>query len=61
MIGRETSARLGPNAAILLLQAAASQAEIGPFARRGLETPSEAARRYREASRSMLASGASLR
>jgi hypothetical protein len=47
MIGRENSERLAPGAAILLLQAAASQAEIGPFARRGLETPREAARRYR--------------
>ncbi|AMJ61658.1 hypothetical protein [Bosea sp. PAMC 26642] len=38
-----------PGAAILLLQAAASQAEIGPFARRALETPREAARHYRAA------------
>jgi hypothetical protein len=59
MIGRENSERLAPGAAILLLQAAASQAEIGPFARRGLETPREAARRYRAASRPMLARSSS--
>jgi len=35
--------------AILLLQHAASQAEIGPFARRGRETPDTAARLYRAA------------
>lgn len=35
--------------AILLLQHAASQAEIGPFARRGRETPETATQRYRTA------------
>jgi hypothetical protein len=35
--------------AMILLQLAASQAEIGPFARRRRETPQEAARLYREA------------
>ena len=55
MTGRKSSERLAPNAAILLLQAAASQAEIGPFARRGLETPREAARRYQAAMRVLAA------
>jgi hypothetical protein len=35
--------------AMLLLQLAASQAEIGPFARRERETPAAAARLYRVA------------
>ncbi|HEV7258617.1 MAG TPA: hypothetical protein VGN82_12630 [Bosea sp. (in: a-proteobacteria)] len=35
--------------AMLLLQLAASQAEIGPFARRERETPAAAARLYRAA------------
>ncbi len=35
--------------AMLLLQLAASQAEIGPFARRERETPEAAARLYRAA------------
>lgn len=35
--------------AMLLLQLAASQAEIGPFARRDRETPQAAARLYRAA------------
>lgn len=35
--------------AMLLLQLAASQAEIGPFARRDRETPEAAARLYRVA------------
>ena len=35
--------------AMLLLQLAASQAEIGPFARRDRETPEAAARQYRVA------------
>lgn len=56
MTGRQNSECFAPNAAILLLQAAASQAEIGPFARRGLETPREAARRYQAASRPMTGS-----
>ncbi|MBX9910259.1 MAG: hypothetical protein K2Z25_16275 [Beijerinckiaceae bacterium] len=33
-------------AAMLLLQLAAAQAQIGPFARRALETPQAAARFY---------------
>lgn len=37
--------------AMLLLQLAASQAEIGPFARRERETPEAAARLYRAAAR----------
>ena len=35
--------------AMLLLQLAACQAEIGPFARHGRETPQAAARCYRAA------------
>lgn len=35
--------------AMILLQLAASQAEIGPFARQARETPQVAARLYREA------------
>lgn len=35
--------------AMVLLQLAASQAEIGPFARRGREAPQVAAARYRVA------------
>lgn len=35
--------------AMVLLQLAASQAEIGPFARRGREAPQVAAGRYRVA------------
>lgn len=35
--------------AMILLQIAASQAEIGPFARRGREAPQVAAGRYRAA------------
>jgi hypothetical protein len=35
--------------AMVLLQLAASQAEIGPFARRGREAPQVAAARYRGA------------
>ncbi|RDJ21660.1 hypothetical protein DWF00_25195 [Bosea caraganae] len=35
--------------AMILLQLAASQAEIGPFARRGREAPQVAAARYRVA------------
>jgi hypothetical protein len=34
------------HAAMLLLQLAAAQAQIGPFARRALETPQAAARFY---------------
>lgn len=46
----------GPSAsdmAMLLLQLAASQAEIGPFARRGRETPRDAARLYGAAARAV--------
>ncbi len=41
------SAPVASGMAILLLQLAASQAEIGPFAKRGCETPQIAARLYR--------------
>lgn len=41
--------RAAAGSAILLLQLAASQAEIGPFARRERETPQAAARLYRAA------------
>jgi hypothetical protein len=36
---------------LLLLQVAASEAQIGPFARRSLEAPQAASRSYRETSR----------
>ncbi|PZN94824.1 MAG: hypothetical protein DCF30_19790 [Hyphomicrobiales bacterium] len=41
--------RAAAGSAMLLLQLAASQAEIGPFARRERETPQMAARLYRAA------------
>lgn len=41
--------RAAAGSAILLLQLAASQAEIGPFARRERETPQVAARLYQAA------------
>jgi hypothetical protein len=41
--------RAAAGSAVLLLQLAAAQAEIGPFARRGRETPQAAAQRYRAA------------
>jgi hypothetical protein len=41
--------RAAAGCAMLLLQLAASQAEIGPFARRERETPEAAARLYRAA------------
>ncbi|MBY0395529.1 MAG: hypothetical protein K2X91_03535 [Thermoleophilia bacterium] len=41
--------RAAAASAMLLLQLAASQAEIGPFARRGRETPQMAAGLYRAA------------
>lgn len=41
--------RAAADFAMLLLQLAASQAEIGPFARRERETPDMAARLYRAA------------
>ncbi len=43
------SERMAAGSAMLLLQAAASKAEIGPFARRERETPQAAARLYRAA------------
>ena len=53
MVRSEQRERAGERAAaasaILLVQLAASQAEIGPFARRGRETPETAARLYRAA------------
>lgn len=53
MSGVENQDRAGipaaSGAAILLLQLAASQAEIGPFALRERETPQAAARTYRAA------------
>jgi hypothetical protein len=48
-------ARAAAGSAMLLLQAAAAQAEIGPFARRGRETPRAAAQYYRAASWAALA------
>lgn len=39
--------------ALVLLQAAAAQAGIGSFARRGLETPQTAVSRYRATARLM--------
>lgn len=41
--------KIAAGSAMLLLQLAASQAEIGPFARRGRETPQMAAGLYRAA------------
>jgi hypothetical protein len=38
--------QVAAGSALLLLQFAATQAEIGPFARRGLATPQAAARCY---------------
>lgn len=45
----DSGERAAADTAMLLLQAAASQAEIGPFARRARETPQAAARLYRAA------------
>jgi hypothetical protein len=39
--------RAAAGSAVLLVQLAAAQAEIGPFARRGRETPQAAAQSYR--------------
>lgn len=47
--GEKSRPLAGP--AILLVQIAASHAEIGPFARRGQETPQAAARCYEAAAR----------
>ncbi len=49
--GIEGSARNTSASALLLLQAAAARAEIGPFARRGRATPQAAAGSYRMAAR----------
>lgn len=38
------------DSSLLLLQVAASEAQIGPFARRSREIPEAAVRRYRETS-----------
>lgn len=46
---QDSSARAAAGTAMLLLQAAASLAEIGPFARRERETPQAAARLYHAA------------
>jgi hypothetical protein len=43
------NAQPASNLAMLLLQLAASQAEIGPFARRARTSPLRAAQAYREA------------
>ncbi len=43
---------------LLLLQAAAAEAQIGPFARRSLATPQAASSRYRDAARLVAARGA---
>lgn len=50
-IGSEGSARSASASALLLLQAAAARAEIGPFARQGRATPQAAAGRYLTAAR----------
>lgn len=42
----EGARRRAAETAMLLVQAAAARAEIGSFARRGLETPRRAALRY---------------
>ncbi|MNL89277.1 hypothetical protein D3C87_2194910 [compost metagenome] len=47
--GIEGSARNASASALLLLQAAATRAEIGPFARQGRATPQAAAGSYRTA------------
>ncbi|WP_156323446.1 hypothetical protein [Bosea sp. AAP35] len=47
--GEQGGERAAAGSAMLLLQLAASQAEIGPFARRERETPQMAARLYRAA------------
>lgn len=53
----ETGGRVAAGSAMLLLQLAASQAEIGPFARRGCETPQVATGLYRRAARLLSATG----
>ena len=47
----QASERALADSAMLMLQLAASQAEIGPFARRSRETPQMAAGRYRDSAR----------
>ncbi|MET3890653.1 hypothetical protein ABIE41_001729 [Bosea sp. OAE506] len=47
----QANERAAAGSAMLMLQLAASQAEIGPFARRGRETPQIAAGHYRAATR----------
>jgi len=42
----EALRQIAAGSALILLQFAAAKAEIGPFARRGLQTPQTAARRY---------------
>ncbi len=53
----QTGERAAAASAMLLLQLAASQAEIGPFARRGRETPQMATGLYRRAARLLSSTG----
>ncbi len=53
----QTGKTIAAASAMLLLQLAASQAEIGPFARRGRETPQMAAGLYRRTARLLAATG----
>lgn len=46
----QTTLRAAAGSAMLLVQVAAAQAGIGPFARQGRETPQVASLRYRAAS-----------
>lgn len=53
----QADGRVAAGSAMLLLQLAASQAEIGPFARRGCETPQVATGFYRRTARLLSATG----
>jgi len=54
----EGNARNASASALLLLQAAAARAEIGPFARQGRTTPQAAAVSYRTVARLVVDLGA---
>ena len=58
VFGNEGSTRNTSASALLLLQAAAARAEIGPFARQGRATPQAAAGSYRTAARLVVDAGA---
>lgn len=49
-IADQTTLRAAAGSAMLLVQVAAAQAAVGPFARQGRETPQTATLRYRAAS-----------